>query len=192
MALRLIACVLGLVLVGASGADAAARQRDRCNRAERRTVALTPLLRVYDADGFYSACLRATGQATELFENDGIYSSGVVRAVAGRFVAYEASHTPECKADCPPGVSGSTLTEVVDARTGRTRTLHEGYVGALLLRRSGSVAWVSGTRPQADLSLWRLTGARTVLDSGDITGVRAADGRLIWRNAGEHNAVAFA
>jgi hypothetical protein len=192
MVLRPVLFALVLVLAATADAHSATRQRDKCNREQRRTVALTAQIRVYERFDAYHACVRATGKATMLFESDGIYNSGVVRAVAGRFVAYEASHVPECKADCPPGVTGSDVTEVADARNGVSRVLRDGSVGTLLLRDSGSVAWLSGTRPDADLTIWRLGRKRVLVDSGDISGVRLAGGTLAWSNAGERHAMAFA
>jgi hypothetical protein len=140
MLLRSVLCSVLLLAVGASSAVAA---RDRCNLPGRRTVALTPQIRVFQAedDGYYHGCLRRTGKQTVLWEQDDIYISGVVRAVAGRFVAYEVGESPGCKADCPPDVHGTDITSVTDLRSGRTRDLRDGPVWALRLRASGAVAW---------------------------------------------------
>jgi hypothetical protein len=42
-----------------------------------------------------------------------------VDAVRGTTVTWTESYTPECKADCPPGVNGSTTTQTIDLRTGK-------------------------------------------------------------------------
>ena len=34
-------------------------------------------------------------------------------------VTWTESYTPECKADCPPNVTGSTAKDTIDLRTGK-------------------------------------------------------------------------
>ncbi|MFL5844419.1 MAG: hypothetical protein ACJ762_06970 [Solirubrobacteraceae bacterium] len=182
---------LAALVLLAAGAGGAQARRDHCNGPGARTVALTDQARVIqdDADGYYYGCDRRTGRRTELWEQDDIYTEGSVRAVAGRFVAYRVASVPACKADCPPGVTGSFVTSVTDVRTGRTRDLHDGTVYALLLRASGTVAWVAEPAPGSTLSVWALGGPASLLDEGDIHAVRARGGTLTWTNAdGEHSA----
>jgi hypothetical protein len=189
---RSVLCAALLVLVAA--APAAARPRDRCNLPGYRTVALTAQIRVFqsDDDGFYYGCLRRTGRQTELWEQDDLYISGEVRAVAGRFVAYHVWETPACKADCPPDVHGTSITSVTDVRTGRTRDLHDGPVYGLWLRPTGTVAWVAEPRPESVLSAWAVGGAAQLLDEGDVHAVRARGGTLTWANSDGAHTAAFA
>jgi hypothetical protein len=35
-------------------------------------------------------------------------------------VTWTESYSPECKADCPPNVTGTTTTHTIDLRTGET------------------------------------------------------------------------
>lgn len=178
-----------LVLAGVLAAPAAgsgARPRDRCNRPDLRTVALTPQMRVVAdrGDGFYYACLRSTGRRTLLWEQDDLYTTGVTRAVAGRFVAYSVGTSPACKADCPPGVHGSVSTAVTDARTRRTRQLSDASVWSVRLAPSGTVAWATG----GTLTLWPLGGKREVLSSTNVRDIVVSGGRLRWSDdAGSHD-----
>lgn len=189
MPLRSALCAL-LVLAAALPTGAAARQRDRCHRADERTVALNHQLRVLvDRDsGYYLSCVRRTGHRTLLWEQDDIYVNGGLRAVAGRFVAYSVDSSPGCKADCPPDVRGSSDTWVTDAVSGRSRKLYDGVVTTVELARSGTVAWVAGQQPDNTLSLWALGSRIEILASGDVDDVRVGHGRLRWSDdAGPHS-----
>lgn len=193
MPFRPALCALALLALGAPAAQGDYRHRDRCNVPNVRTVALTPQLRVLqdDGDGYYYGCERRTGRRTLLWEQDDLYVAGAVRAVAGPFVAYRYSTSPACKADCPPEVRGTNTTAVTDVRTGRLRDLADEPVYKLLLRPSGTVAWVTGARPQSLLSMWELGGPSTLLDEGDVRALRARKSLLTWTNSDGPHAVAF-
>lgn len=186
MLLRAAFCALVLLALTAATAQGIHRRQDRCNLAGARTVALTPETRVFQStdDGYYYGCRRRTGTRALLWEQDDLYVDGTVRAAAGHFVAHSVSIIPACKADCPPGVRSTHTTAVTDVRTGRTRELHDGPVPRLLLRRSGTVVWTAEPRPAAQLSVWGSGGVATLLDSGDIHTVRAANGTMTWSNSG--------
>jgi hypothetical protein len=192
MPLRSALCALALLTVCAP-ASGAYRHRDRCNLPDVRTVALTAQLRVFQDGGFgyYYGCERRTGRRTLLWEQDDLYVAGEVMAVAGPFVAYRFSTTPGCKADCPPDVHGSSLTAVTDVRTGRRRELTGEHVYRLLLRPSGTVAWVSGVRPDSLLSMWAPGGPSELLDEGDIHAVRREKSLLTWANGDGPHSVPF-
>jgi hypothetical protein len=181
--------ILAAAALGAADAPAAYVHRDKCNLDGPRTVALTKQVRVFADHDVYYACLRATGKKTELFASDGIYTDGVVRRAAGRHVAYEVSEIPACKADCPPDVHATAITSVIDAKTGRVRDLHNGPIATLILRPSGSVAWLTGSPPDAELNLW--TATRRTLDSGDISDVHVEGVRLVWTKAGTRLSTSF-
>jgi hypothetical protein len=182
-----------LVALTASSAEGASRQRDRCHLPGVRTVALTKQLRVFQSDenGYYYGCHRRTGRQTELWEQDDLYTTGAVRRVAGRFVLYSSFTSPGCKADCPPEARSTHITAVTDVRSGRTRDLHDGVVYAAFLRASGTVAWIAEARPESQLSMWTLGGPATLLDTGDIQALRAANGTLRWANSDGPHAVSF-
>lgn len=185
-----LCALLVLATAVAAPAGAAAAPRDRCHSAGVRTVALTDQVRVYaDRDsGYYYSCVRSSGRRTLLWEQDDLYVSGVVRAVAGRFVAYTVGTSPGCKADCPPDVHGTLITSVTDAVTGRTRNLRDGLVWSVKLARSGTVAWAADDT----LSLWP-TGTRIeILGSGHLTDVRVSGGRLRWSDDTGRHSTAFA
>lgn len=191
MPLRSALCALVLLALCVPAAQGAYQPRDRCNLPGVRTVAITAQMRVFqDRDlGYYYGCERRTGKRTLLWEQDDLYVSGALRAVAGRFVAYSVATTPACKADCPPEVRSTSVTAVTDVRTRGRRELSADHVYTLLLRPSGAVAWVSGARPGSLLSLWPLGGPATLLDEGDIHAVRAEKSLLMWANSdGPHAA----
>jgi hypothetical protein len=182
-----------LVLAGAVAAPTAgagAPPRDRCHRPDVRTVALTGQLRVVadDDTGFYYACLRSTGRRTLLWEQDDLYSTGVTRAVAGRFAAYTVGTSPACKADCPPDVHGSVSTAVTDARTRRTRQLSDASVWSVRLAPSGTVAWASGST----LMLWPLGARREVLSTRNVHDIEVSGGRLRWSDDDGSHSTPFA
>lgn len=193
MPMRPALCALALLALCAPAAPGAYRHRDRCNLPNLRTVALTTQLRVFQdgGDGYYYGCDRRTGKRTLLWEQDDLYVAGEVRTVAGRFVAYRWSASPGCKADCPPEVRGTNTTAVTDVRTGRTRDLAAEHVYKLLLRPSGTVAWVTEPRPQSLLSMWELGGPSTLLDEGDVHAVRAQKSLLTWTNSDGPHSVSF-
>ncbi|MDX6663907.1 MAG: hypothetical protein QOG68_113 [Solirubrobacteraceae bacterium] len=192
MSLRSLLALLTIAVATTAASGVSAAPRDRCNRDDRSTVALTPQQRVYVGTlDSYNTCMRSTGRSTELFVNDDIYTYGQLHAVAGRYVAYTVNHVPECKADCPPGVVSTNITSVTDAGNGRTRDLFDGRVGALRLRPTGSVAWVGYGGPDgAELAIWTAAG-RTTVDTGDITHVVTTKTMLTWQHAGTTRRIAF-
>jgi len=185
--------ILLAVLALAAPAGAASRHAEPCPASVYgRTVAIDRQVRVLvDDAGIYRTCLRATGRITRLFEEDGQYSEGFVRRIAGPFVAWELGHSPECKNMCPEGVTGSYISRVTDARTGKVRRIAEGRPASLLLRPSGNVAWVIGGAPDARLWTWAAAGTRRLADSGAITDVAIAGDKLTWRNGDTPRSTAF-
>jgi hypothetical protein len=100
------------------------------------------------------ACLRSTGPVRRL-DNPG----GQIRAddaeLAGRFVGYE-------RTDVSEQFRPSDMV-VVDLRTGQSRTLQgsandqdtDTRVRAFVLKRNGSVAWITQGDPSAAEGLWK-------------------------------------
>ena len=74
---------------------------------------------VYQRDDTVIACLRPNGRHYELGVDDGLYNTLSVDEVGRTTVTWTESYTPECKADCPPNVTGSTTTHTIDLRTGK-------------------------------------------------------------------------
>ncbi len=181
---------LAAVLLGAAAATAlaagTAQARNHCARSGTQTLRSTPLLRVYVDPDLAAAyvCLRASGRRTLLYDDDGLYSSGAVAAVAGRFVAYAFDEIPACKDTCPPGVTGASGTAVANAATGRVRQLEAYVVAKVVLAASGAVAWLSPPSPGFGIRrLWIWTAAgRRLLDQGQIApaSLLRSGGRLRW------------
>ncbi len=182
---RLAAVLLGAAATAALAAGSA-QARDRCALAGTQTLRSTPLVRVYDDSDRTGAfvCLRASGRRTALYDDDGLYSTGAVAAVAGHFVAFAFNEVPACKDLCPPGVTGASGTAVANAATGRVRSLEAFVVAKVVLAASGAVAWLSPPSPGfgiRTLSIWDAAGRRR-LDQGQIApaSLRRSGGRLRW------------
>jgi hypothetical protein len=113
-ALALVAVPL-LVLAGPASA-----RKDRC-RVASGGVALerTRTVLVAHHEERVAACLRPNGRRYYLGDDDGLYHTVTIEAVGRSTVTWTASYTPECKADCPPGVTGSTSTHTIDLLSGR-------------------------------------------------------------------------
>jgi len=134
----------------------AAGTGSRCAKAKSKTIAQNRYVRVYRVTGASAtklyACRRASGRRVALDEDSGDETLGSgfsnVR-LAGNYVAWKSATTedPGCKAACPPGTgSGTSITvEIYDTRRGRQRTVFsaEPLGGALVLSRSGAIAWAA-------------------------------------------------
>jgi hypothetical protein len=114
-ALALIAVPL---LVVAGSADA--KNPDRCRVSKGGTsLERTRTVLVYQRDDSVIACLRPDGRRYYLGQDDGIYNTLSIDKVGRSTVTWSESYTPECKADCPPNVTGSTSTHTINLRTGK-------------------------------------------------------------------------
>ena len=112
--------VVPLLLV----AGPAQASKDRC-RVPRGGSALkhTSTVLVTQNGDRVSACLRPNGKRWFLADDDGLYNTVSIDAVGRSTVTWTESYTPECKADCPPGVTGSTTRHTINLRTGRVTDL---------------------------------------------------------------------
>ena len=121
---KLIALALTAVpLLLVTGA-ADAKNPDRCRVAKDGTaLERTRTVLVYQRDDSVIACLRPDGRRYTLGQDDGIYNTLSVDKVGRTTVTWTESYTPECKADCPPNVTGSTTTHRIDLRTGKVTDL---------------------------------------------------------------------
>ena len=181
--LRSVLVSLTVLAVAGAAATPAQAARDRCKKGKARNVKVTKKLRITaTAGGSTRVCLRRSGRTTLLFRGDDLYTSGRIRRTAGRFVAYETTHIPECKADCPPDVNTSQVTTVIDAKSRERRSLHDGPLTTLILRPSGSVAWVFGQAPDVDLNTW--TAELRHRATGDISDVHREGRELVWMQSG--------
>ena len=156
------------------------------------TIRQTRLVRVFRGPNGVGACWRASGRRIALWTEDE-YNSGGLDAVAGPFVAYDSQSYPTCKDACPPGVNGTSDTEVVNVHNRHRRDLGQ-LASAVALARSGAIAWLVSSAPRtSELWLWDRHGRRK-LDSGDIPGksLRIGGGRLHWTNAGQPKSTAVA
>lgn len=179
------AAVLAAVAPGVAGA--AGPPGDRCVKPTRVTVRVNETIRVFatreDEDTAY-ACVRATGTFRKLYNGDGIYSTGRVIALRGRYVAYDTDQVAACKADCPPDVAPRTFgTAVMDATTGERRVLGRNMAIDLRLRATGTVVYLVSSGAPSELWVWDRNGRRT-LDTGDIAfrSVGLTDTRARWTN----------
>jgi hypothetical protein len=157
----LTAALAALLLAALPAAPAAGAAK--CTERSARTVAANKDARVYTVsrgdDTLLRGCLRRTGRVRTLeraFATSGLYSSASssfahVR-LAGRQVAwyreYDAEYVPECKAHCPPGVTGSRTSETsIRVTSLTTGTRREASVEAppaghvLRLNRFGQAVW---------------------------------------------------
>ena len=171
--------VLMLALAAIPAAASGAGKRHACRPKGATTVAKTRSARAYERDGNVYACLFSTGRSRLLDENDDLYNSVYPVSLAGRFVAWGFTHTPECKADCPPGTTGSGYLGVMDLRSGRRRTTDAGPA-SLVVTRFGAVAWIDSAR---SVNAWDGAGKR-VLDAGPVTStkLRLVGSLVLWRS----------
>src|SRR3954453_17822994 len=116
---KLAPALIAALAVALLPAAAAEAKKDRC-RVARGGTALerTRTVLVYQRDDSVIACLRPDGRRYELGQDDGIYNTLSVDKVGRSTVTWTESYTPECKADCPPDVTGSTTSHRIDLRTG--------------------------------------------------------------------------
>jgi hypothetical protein len=111
--------LIPLVLLSAT-ADA---RKPHCRVAhDGTTLRHTARVLVYQHEDTVVACLRPNGRRYALGTDDGVYNLITVRAIQGSSVTWTATFIPECKADCPPDVTGSTTKYTIDLRTGRRLT----------------------------------------------------------------------
>jgi hypothetical protein len=104
------------LLVLTAPADA---RKPRCRVAKGGTaLEHTRRVLVYQREDQVNACLRPSGRRYNLGTDDGLYNTVTIDAIRGVTVTWTASYTPECKADCPPDVHGSTATHTINLRTG--------------------------------------------------------------------------
>jgi len=191
-----IAAAVAVLASLASAGPAAAKSSDPCVKKGRYTIQANHDVRIFGtrSTGSVFACSRQSGRITFLHPENDEYSGGIVRKVAGRFVAYSIVQVPSCKAACPTDQAGSVDTFVLDARSGRERAIAGSDVFALVLTRSGAAAWLTGVAPSALLQTWDAAGNTYALDSGDIPAdsVKLSGGELRWTNGGDPHAVPFA
>jgi len=107
--------VVPLLLV----AGPAQASKDRCRVAKGGTaLKRTSTVLVAQNGDRVSACLRPNGRRWYLADDDGLYNTVTIDAVGRSTVTWTESYVPECKANCPPGVNGSTTQHTIDLRTG--------------------------------------------------------------------------
>jgi hypothetical protein len=164
------AAILALLLVAALPAAAPAKsKRGPCNPRGSTTIAKTKTIRVYTtrSTGAYVACALRDGKRRTMDQPDDVYSNVGAVAIGGRFVAWTFSEIPACKADCPPGVTGSSTVNVMDIRSGREQNV-SGTATKLVVSKRGNVAWLQPTGTSTfEVHILDPGGAR-VLDSGPI------------------------
>lgn len=171
------------VAVAPSAALAARPRAPRCPARGAVVVEQTRTAAVYvdPRSGAYRGCLRPHGRARRLATPDEIYSTVGGVTLAGRWVAFAYSHTPECKADCPPDVTGSGYVALVNLGDGRRYSATALDPAALALTVRGTLVYL------LDDTLYALDRAGDrVLDTGDIApaSVRASGTTVSWTNAG--------
>jgi len=139
----------------------------------------------------YFGCMRATGRSVRLWEQDGLYSNGSLLRLAGRFVAFTYGSFPECKADCPSGVSGASFTRLVDISSKAYVGLSSASLGSVLLTRQGQAAWLTGSGQEVEL---HVAGAGLVPgthDRGTLTGLRLSGTTLTYLKDGAPRSLAL-
>lgn len=186
--MRRAAIAVALLVLGAPGAAWAGN----CSKPPGRVVHANRVLTVWLGEsGSAHVCLRATGRSRLLFFNDDLYHSGRLRYVAGGFVAYTSAYSPECKADCPPGVTGDFRTVLYDARRDRRVKLTGENVPTIVLSAGGTAAWLTSYSPTAVLHV-RERGATRTLDRGRIpyTSLGIRGRTLHWTSAGRRRTIA--
>lgn len=168
-----------LAIAGAPAEASTAGKRRACRPKGSTTVLKTHSARVYERNDSVYGCLVSTGRSRVLDEDDGLYNSVSPVRLAGRFVAWGFNHTPECKADCPPGTTGTSYVGVMDLRSGRRRTA-DASPASLVVTRFGAVAWIDAAR---SVRAWD-GGGRRVLDAGPVTStrLRLVGSLVLWRS----------
>lgn len=150
-----------------------------CAAADSTTVRSNSYVRIYEVpdgeDRRLYACRRRTGRRwllTRSFD-DGYVTSGTYDTVrlTGRFAGWVSYETDiSCKADCPPGYD-PTSSRIVVVNLATRRTVREigtaVAAGALVLTRTGAVAWVR-VRSSATYVYGADRDGRRTLDRGDV------------------------
>jgi hypothetical protein len=182
------ASVVGAVVafgISSAPAAAAAASTSACSTAHRSVIKSSPELLIFSPPGSDNGyvCVRDTGKVRRLWVGDGIYTVGYVHSVRGQFVAYNLEVTPACKADCPEGVVRSYRTAVMDATTGKRRILGTNVPFHVVLRATGTVAYLTQDSEPYELYVWDSAGRR-LIDSGAILGrsVGLTDTAVRWTN----------
>jgi hypothetical protein len=121
---RLLPLFILLALVALLPAGAAGAKTPKC-RAGKGDIVVKRTVRVlvYERDNSVVACVRPDGRHYALGQDDGEYRTITIDAISGTTVTWTASYIPECKADCPPGVTGFTHQHKINLRTGRRTQL---------------------------------------------------------------------
>jgi len=185
---RRLVCILLLVTAAPVAAHAdgfVAPEKDRCVKKGRTAVAVNKQVRVYSTDGEtqYFGCSRATGRSARLWAQDGVYRFGNLVRLTDRFVVFSVDSVPACKADCPPGVTASSFTALVDVPAKKFERLAETSLERVLLTRKGSAAWLTGRDQAVDLHV-RTRSTPGVKDSGAITALSLKGTTLTYRKDG--------
>jgi hypothetical protein len=121
--IAVLTCLLAAAV--ATPAGAATHRHDPCIRKHTIQLAANAHVRVWmrDDSGLVYACSRTRGTVRFLYEDDYEYDGGSIVALKGRVVIYETYDLPACKADCPPGVTGSEGKFSLDVITGEKHTV---------------------------------------------------------------------
>jgi hypothetical protein len=107
--------VVPLLLV----AGPAQASKNRCRVArDGATVKRTRTVLVAQNEDRVSACLRPNGKRWYLGRDDGLYHTVTIDAIGRSSVTWTDDYVPECKADCPSGVTGSLTKHAINLRTG--------------------------------------------------------------------------
>src|SRR4051794_28373302 len=136
-----LAAVLLVLLTAVPSAGAAASRP--CPPRGAPVVAKTGAATVFinRSTGSYVGCLRPRSARRWLASPDDVYSFVAATTLSGRYAAVAFTHTPECKADCPPGVTEDGYVAVVNLRTGRRHQSAAVGVRAFQLARSGTLVY---------------------------------------------------
>jgi hypothetical protein len=186
-----IAALVSALIAGAlftAGAEGltAKQRRHRCFPHGSTTILVTHQARAYVIGDGLRACLFSTGRSLTLDTFDGELTVATARALAGRFVAWDFTQIPGCKAACPPGVTTTHSLNVMDLRTGRSRSV-ETTDRRVKLTTRGVLVWLTSRGPSGvSLMVLGARGQRT-LDSGDIdnTFLKVFGSLVLWKKAGQ-------
>lgn len=166
------------VTVCAPVADAA--RKPTCKWARSKTVRQNDIVRVYEVrKGEYTTlygCRKSTGKHMKLdvlFDDGYVLFGSYSKVRLNRWhVAWFSTFTDiSCKAACPPGYdSTKSSIHAADVRTRRSRSIAGTPVGkALVVSRTGGVAWASQAGPGAPIEIRASDAAgERVVDSGNI------------------------
>ena len=152
MRLRLLVVMaLALLVPPLLPLDSIAASRKSCRVAGSTTLAQNSFVRLYSMPNpegrDLRACLRSNGRKRRL---DADYDDGYVLSggwtgprLAGRYAAWIHTSTDiSCKADCPPGYTGTSQWAVVyDVRRGREVATRSGSFAFVLTDR-GALGWL--------------------------------------------------